>query len=306
MLMTPADANSRTELLRLELAELIERAAAGDGMHQTSIAPLSVSRCTGPSLPMPALFQPCLCLIVQGRKQVWLGDETFFYDPLNYLVASVTLPVSGQVIDASPERPYLGLKLDIDPAVIASLIQAAGPVGVPSTQNARGLFVEKTDDTLLDAVVRLMRLLGTPHDAHVLAPMAIREIFYRILKGPHGCLLRNVAISDSQTYRITRAIEWLNTHYDQPLSIDELARRVNLSASSLHHRFKSLTAMSPLQYQKQLRLQEARRLMINEGLEAAAAGYRVGYESPSQFSREYARQFGAPPVRDIARWRNIA
>ncbi|GGK06721.1 AraC family transcriptional regulator [Pseudomonas matsuisoli] len=297
---------TQTEALRAELSAMIARAAPVDGTHQTVISSLSVSRCTGPSLPMPALYQPCLCLMVQGRKQVWLGEETYVYGPLNYLVASVTLPVSGQVIDASPEHPYLSLKLDIDPATIASLIDTCGPISVPSGKDPHGLFVDDISEPLLDAVVRLMRLIDSPRDAHVLAPLAIREIFYRVLRGAYGYLLRNVAIADSQTHRISRAIEWINRHFDEPLSIDALAQRVNLSPSSLHHRFKALTAMSPLQYQKQLRLQEARRLMINDGLEAAAAGYRVGYESPSQFSREYARQFGAPPARDIARWRNIA
>ncbi|WP_462383048.1 AraC family transcriptional regulator [Pseudomonas sp. Marseille-QA0892] len=302
----PTDLVTRVEALRRELADSIARNTSSDGSHQTAIGPLSLSRCESLSLPMPAIYQPCLCLIVQGRKQVLLGEEMFYYDPLNYLVASVTLPVSGQVIDATPDEPYLGLKLDIDAALIADLIHTSSPIGAPGATPTRGLFVDRLDEPLLDAVVRLVRLLDSPQDAAVLAPLAIREILYRVLRGPYGALLRDVVIADSQTHRIGRAIEWLNGNFREPLSIEALARRVNLSPSSLHHRFKALTAMSPLQYQKQLRLQEARRLMIAEGLEAAAAGYRVGYESPSQFSREYARQFGAPPVRDVARWRNIA
>lgn len=242
---------------------------------------------------------------MQGRKQVQLWEESYVYDPLNYLVVSVTLPLAGQVTEASPEKPYFCIRLDIDPAEIAQLIADVSPIGVPSQQPHRGLYLDKIDSALLDAMLRLVRLLDVPSDIPALAPLTLREIFYRLLKGQQGQRLHEIAITDSQTHRVTRAIEWLNNNYSQPLHIDELASYVNLSNSALHHRFKAVTAMSPLQYQKQLRLQHARRLMISEGLDVSTAGFKVGYESPSQFSREYSRMFGAPPSRDIAKLRSL-
>ncbi|MGE8498772.1 MAG: AraC family transcriptional regulator N-terminal domain-containing protein [Pseudomonas sp.] len=289
-----------------ELAALIQRFNPGEGLHPTAIAGLDTACATGPSLPMPTLYKPSLCIIAQGRKEVRLGAEQYIYDPLNYLVASVTLPVTGQVIDATPEQPYLSLRLDIDPAQITNLIADAGPIEVPSPSPRRALFLDRLDLSMLDALIRLLRLLDTPRDIGMLAPLALREIFYRLLHSPQGHRLHEIAIADTQSHRVARAIEWLNSHFDQPLRIEELAREVNLSPSTLHHRFKAVTALSPLQYQKQLRLQEARRLMLCDGLEAASASYRVGYESPSQFSREYSRLFGAPPLRDLARLRKTA
>lgn len=289
-----------------ELAANILRFAAADGVHSTAIAGLDLIRTSLPTLPMPTLYRPCLCIIAQGRKEVRLGAERYVYDPLNYLVASVTLPVTGQVIEATPEQPYLSLRLDIDPAQITGLIADAGPIGVPNPGSRRALYLDRLDLQLLDALIRLLRLLETPRDIAMLAPLALREIFYRLLHSPQGQCLHEIAIADSQSHRIARAIEWLNKNFNEQLRIEDLAREVNLSPSTLHHRFKAVTALSPLQYQKQLRLQEARRLMLCEGLEAAAASYRVGYESPSQFSREYSRLFGAPPLRDLARLRSSA
>ena len=232
-----------------------------------------------------------------------MANEYFNYDPLNYLVVSVSMPLSGRVVDVSAEEPILALRLDIDPAEITALIADAGPMGVPTRPTGRGLYVEKLDSAMLDAVLRLARLLETPKDIAMLAPLIRREILYRLLRSKQGHRLYEIAIANSQSHRVSQAIKWLNGHFEQPLRIDDLAKEVNLSVSTLHHRFKAMTAMSPLQYQKQLRLQEARRLMLAEGLEASAAGYRVGYESPSQFSREYSRLFGAPPLRDLARLR---
>ncbi|MHA6493410.1 AraC family transcriptional regulator [Pseudomonas borbori] len=297
--------STMVEQRQAELAELVQRLTPGEGMHMTSIASLQLIRTNQPTLPMPVIYTPCLCIIAQGRKEVRLAEERYTYDPLNYLVASVTLPVSGHVIEATPEKPYLSLKLDIEPTMIASLIADAGPIGVPNPSPARGLFLDTIDASLLDAVIRLTRLLESPRDVAMLAPLVLREIFYRLLHSPQGRHLHEIAVADSQGQRIARAIEWLNQHFDQPLRIENLAREVNLSPSTLHHRFKAVTALSPLQYQKQLRLQEARRLMLCEGLEAASASYRVGYESPSQFSREYSRLFGAPPLRDLGRLRKI-
>ncbi|QXH59448.1 AraC family transcriptional regulator [Pseudomonas azerbaijanorientalis] len=291
---------------RTELASIIQRFAPEYGVFETAVPPLHFIRSDAPTDAIHTIHKPGLCIVVQGRKEVRLRDEGYVYDPLNYLVVSVTLPLAGQVIEASPEEPYLCIRLDIDPCEITQLIADASPIGVPSGAQNRGLFLDKIDTSLLDAMLRLVRLLESPEDIPTLAPLAIREIFYRLLRGQQGQRLHEIAIVDSQAHRVTRAIEWLNENYSKPLQIDSLAKLVNLSTSTLHHRFKSITAMSPLQYQKQLRLHEARRLMISEGLDVAAAGFQVGYESPSQFTREYSRQFGSPPTRDLAKLRSFA
>lgn len=292
------------DLRRAELASLIKRFAPVFGVHPTAIKDLHLIRSDHPTEDLHQVHKPALCVVIDGRKEVRLASETYIYDPLNYLVVSVTLPIVGKVIEASPERPYLCLRLDIDPAQICRLIADVSPIGVPAARNGeRGLFLERIDVSLLDAVLRLLRLLDTPDDIETLAPLALREIFYRLLRGEQGQRLHEIAIPDSQSHRVSRAIEWLNTHYAEPLSIDSLAQLINLSTSALHHRFKSVTAMSPLQYQKQLRLQEARRLLLSESSDVSSIGYKMGYESLSQFSREYSRLFGASPSKDIARLR---
>ncbi|MEA3235499.1 AraC family transcriptional regulator [Pseudomonas mosselii] len=294
------------EQQRQELAGLIRRHAQGPHGSVSAIEDLYLTRYEEDVRGMPALAQPALCILAQGSKTLFLGDERYTYDPLHYMVVSVTLPITGALLEASPENPCLGLRLDIDPAQISQLIAESGPILVPGQASGRGLFVEKSDPQLLDTLLRLVRLLDSPRDIAVLAPLVRRELMYRVLRGPQGWRLCEIALSSSQTHRVCQAIAWLNRHYQEPLRIEDLAREVNLSTSTLHHRFKAVTSMSPLQYQKQLRLQEARRLMLNDGLEAAVAGYRVGYESPSQFSREYSRLYGAPPIRDVARLRASA
>ncbi|POA56669.1 MULTISPECIES: AraC family transcriptional regulator [unclassified Pseudomonas] len=299
----PAPLAPEIERQRAELAAIIDRHTVVDGSHATAIDSLFVSRHSHTHQFAPGLAQPALCIMAQGRKEVQLADETYNYDPLHYLVVSVAVPLSGKVAMVSPEQPILALRLDIDPGEINALIADAGPLGVPARPTGRGLYVERLDSPMLDAVLRLTRLLDTPKDIAMLAPLVRREILYRLLRSPQGHRLYEIATTNSQSHRVNQAIEWLNGNFEQSLRIDDLAREVNLSVSTLHHRFKAMTAMSPLQYQKQLRLQEARRLMLAEGLEASVAGYRVGYESPSQFSREYSRLFGAPPLRDMARLR---
>ncbi|NER58969.1 AraC family transcriptional regulator [Pseudomonas sp. MAFF212428] len=302
--LTSPSLDPALELLRLELAGLISRHCTPHGGAPSAIADLHLTRYEQSSRSMPSLAQPALCILAQGRKEICLGDESYVYDPLHYMVVSVAMPISGALLEASPQNPSLGIRLDIDPAEINALIAEAGPMGVPSQPSERGLFIERLDSQLLDALLRLIRLLDTPKDIGVLAPLIRREILYRLLRGQQGARLYEIAMANTQTHRVCQAIQWLNDHFHRPLRIDDLAREVNLSASTLHHRFKAVTSMSPLQYQKQLRLQEARRLMLNDGLEAAVAGYRVGYESPSQFSREYSRLYGAPPLRDMARLRS--
>jgi len=286
-----------------DLTARVARLAPVDGVHQTAFPSLALTRGSVPTVCMPTVCQPSLGFVVQGRKRALLNDEVFYYDALNYLVVSVTLPMMGQVLEASADRPFLGLRLDLDLDEIARLLLELGDRGAAPVAADRGLFVARMDEPLLDAVLRMVKLLDTPEDIAVLAPAVQREIYYRVLRGELGQRLVDLAECDGGNHRIVRAIEWLKQRYTAPLRIEELAEAMHMSVSALHHRFKAVTAMSPLQYQKHLRLHEARRLMFADGIECATAGHRVGYESPSQFSREYRRLFGAPPRVEIARLR---
>ena len=285
--------------LQQELAARVAALATSDGVHETRIDGLAAIRASRPSLPLPSVYEPSLCVVVQGRKHARLKDEVYVYDPLKYLVVSVTLPVIGQIIEATDERPYLCLRIGVDRKLIGELLLQAGPTVVQERDSDRGLYVAKTDAGLLDAVVRLIRLVDQPRDANVLGPLVMREIHYRVLTGELGARLRELCIVDSQIQRISRVIDVLRTRFDEGFRVEDLASIAHMSPSSFHHRFKEVTAMSPVQFQKQLRLHEARRLMLTDGLDAAAAAHRVGYESASQFSREYRRLFGAPPRREI-------
>jgi AraC-like DNA-binding protein len=289
-----------------ELSARVARLAPIDGAHQSALESLSLIRNSVPTVCTPTVYQPCLAVVVQGRKRAVLNDEVFHYDALNYLVVSVTLPAMGQVLEASAQRPYLCLRLNLDLEEVARLLLELGDRGPAAPADAdRGLFVARLDEPLLDAVLRMVRLLDAPEDIAVLAPVVQREIYYRVLRGDLGHRLVDLAQGGSGNHRIVRAIEWLKQRYAAPLRIEELAEVVHMSPSALHHRFKAVTAMSPLQYQKHLRLHEARRLMFANGVDCAAAGHRVGYESASQFSREYRRLFGAPPRAEIARLREM-
>jgi AraC-like DNA-binding protein len=246
-------------------------------------------------------YEPCVALIVQGRKRLTLGGTLLDYGPERYLIASMDLPVTAALLEASPERPYLALALRLDPREIASLMLEVPPGGGGGrADDDRALGTGAVTPTLLDAFDRLLALLDQPDDIPALAPLLRREIHYRLLTGEAGARLRQMATAGSPSQQVARAVALLNQRFDQPLRVDDLARAAGMGASVFHQRFKALTAMSPLQYQKALRLSEARRLMLSDRLDASTAAYRVGYESPSQFSREYARRFGAPPARDIA------
>ena len=285
-----------------EMARIIERHTGTDGLHETAIAPLHLFRYSQPMRLGHALHGAGLCLIAQGAKSVMMGDETFFYDPAHFFLVSLDLPIVSQITRASPAAPYLGLHLAIDPAQIGALVTEAQ---LPASQRRApecGISVGEADAPLLDAAMRLLRLLDTPDHIKVLSPMIVREIFYLMLKGNEGANLRRIALAGSAA-GVVRALSWLKTHFAAPLVIETLARQCHMSPSSFHHQFKVLTALTPLQYQKRLRLQEARRLMLSEQFDVASAGQCVGYESASQFSREYRRLFGEAPQRDIARLR---
>jgi AraC-like DNA-binding protein len=237
-------------------------------------------------------------MVAQGAKEVFLADETYRLDPAQSLLVSVDLPVAARVVEASPGHPYLAVRLALDAAVVGELLAdgtPTPPLGLP----ARAIAVTPAEPPLLDAVSRLVALLDSPQDTAALAPLVLREITYRLLTGPQGARMRQIVSAGAPAHRIARAIRWLKDHFADPIQVESLARRVGMSPSAFHLHFKHVTALSPLQYQKRLRLHEARRLMLGEGLDAAESAFRVGYESPSQFSREYRRMFGAPPRQDI-------
>ena len=288
-----------------ELAALIEKFTGRDGAHQTVFAALTLFRFSHPGQPFHGVYEPSLCLIAQRSKIVMLGEDLFQYDPTQFLMASVDLPISSQIIEATPQKPYLSLQLRFAPADISAMLDKLDLPDAPAKQApARGLSVGCLDVPLLDAVLRLVRLLEQPQHMAALAPLAVREICYRLLVGAQGAKLRRIAALGGQAQGIGGALDWLKENYAQPFRIDEIARRAHMSRSGFHQHFKAVTAMTPLQYQKQLRLQEARRLMLSESNDAATACFRVGYESASQFSREYSRLFGESPRRDIARLRD--
>ncbi|MEK4248504.1 AraC family transcriptional regulator [Paenibacillus sp. FSL W7-1287] len=287
-----------------ELAEVIERFTKQDGTHETLIPGLRFIRSSEASEPVYSVYEPSLCVIAQGAKVVMLGKESYRYDPSCYLTASVHLPITGQIVEATPEMPYLSLQLQLDMNQIVEmneLIYATNTVERTKGEFGRGLYIDRLNDTLQDAILRLVRLLDTPEDIPVLAPYLIREIVYRVLQNEQGAALRQFALIGSHAQRIAKVIQRINRDYAMPLRIHELAEEASMSASSLYSYFKEVTAMSPIQYQKQLRLQEARRMLYSTAMEVADAAFQVGYESPSHFSREYSRMFGRPPVKDIRR-----
>lgn len=277
----------------------------GYGAAESALPGLCLYRTDEPTAVTPVVYEPSLCLMLQGEKEVYLNNEKLVYDPLSYLLVPVTVPVSGKVTQASPEKPYLAMRLTIDRKELADLvIDVGGRVGRTKAQ-VKAMSVGRLDDSLLSAFGRLAGLLDQPADIPVLYPLLKREILYRLLLGDLGSQLRDFMLLDSQAHRISKVIEILRKKYNEPLRIKDLADQVHLSESALFQAFKAVTAMSPLQYQKKLRLNEARRIMLHEGVEAATASYKVGYESPSQFSREYSRLFGAPPKTDIERVRSL-
>ncbi|WP_328802846.1 AraC family transcriptional regulator [Paenibacillus sp. LX16] len=295
---------SSTMEKQAELARLIERFSNQDGVLTTAIPSLHFVRSSNTTVPIHQVHEPALCIVAQGRKVVMLAEESYHYGTFDYLVVSVDLPISGQVIQASAEAPYLCLRLNFDPHQVLDLIKESAFPTSPMPDSRRGLYVSQTNSLLLDAVVRLVHLLESPQDVPVLAPLVIREILYRILQGNQGESLKQLVMTGSHSNRIAEVIKRIKQDYDKPLRIEELSKLANMSPSSLHRHFKEVTAMSPMQYQKQLRLQESRRLLLSESADAADVGFQVGYESPSQFSREYARLFGLPPISDIKRLRS--
>ncbi len=287
---------------REELVHRIGRAITEDGIRQP-IAGLDLYRFSRPTERVHGVSKLSLCIIAQGAKEVYLGEKNYAYDADRYLLATVELPVTGQVVEATPEHPYLALRLELDPSLVGSVMVEAGLPVPRGHEDAKALVVSWLDSGLRDATLRLLRLLDAPSDARVLLPMVKREIVFRLLTGTQGNRLRHLPGHGDTSNRIAQAIQRLRHDLDQPLSVEGLAKELGMSPSGFHHHFKAVTDMSPLQFQKQMRLQEARRLMLSESLDVGSAGYKVGYDDPSYFSRDYKKHFGHPPTRDAVRLR---
>jgi AraC-like DNA-binding protein len=286
------------------LARLLAAYAPHDGSFDMRIPGLMVSRLSRVNHEcVHALRVSSLCIVAQGAKTVIVGDEVYEYDASQMIVFSVALPVAAQVTRASQSEPYLSLRLELDPHKIADLVLKVYPRGLPAVQERSAVYLTPVDECIVNAAIRLMECLAHPGDAELLGPLVTDEILIRLLRSPIGVRVAQMGFAESSVQRIAKAISWLRENYSQPIKIEELAEMVHMSVSSFHEHFKAVAAMSPLQYQKVLRLQEARRLMLSAMMDASAASQRVGYLSASQFSREYSRFFGSAPTRDIARLR---
>lgn len=295
-----------TEIASVELAKKITRWTGEENRLSTLIPSLTFHRWEFPTEPTSYLLEPSLCLIAQGTKQVLLGEETYIYDANHFLITSVGLPVIAKIIEASREKPYLGLTLELDRRVIAQLMLDSNHPSPRTRQASRGMAVSEVSLPLLNAFQRLIDLLDEPENIPALAPLIQREIFYRLLIGEQGPRLRQIITAGSESHLIDKAIDLLKSDLTRRLRVDDLASYTGMSTSTFHHHFREVTAMSPLQFQKRLRLNEARRLMLMDNIDAANAAFQVGYESPSQFSREYGRLFGAPPLQDIKSLQRVA
>ena len=291
---------------REELVELVARTVGGDGEVEVP-GGLRLLRRSARTAKDHGVSSPAFCVVAQGEKEVLLGDESYRYDADRYLITAAALPTASRITEASEGRPYLGVVLALDPALVGSVMVEAGQPAPADRAAVRAFDVSPMDAGLRDAVVRLVRLQASPNEeAHFLRPLVTREIIFRLLRGEQGDRLRQIAILGGHVHRIAAVLERLREEFARPLRMEDVAREAGMSVSGFHHHFKAVTAMSPLQFQKRMRLQEARRLMLGEDLDAGSAGRRVGYGDASQFSREYKRLFGAPPARDAERLREAA
>jgi AraC-like DNA-binding protein len=297
---------SSMEDMRKVFANSIARLTLNGDQLETANPSLSFYRLSGPMELKIHIYEPCVCLIAQGAKRVLLGEETYVYDSRNFLISSLHLPTSVQIIKASRKKPYMGLMLKLDLHEISRLMVECDFPPPRLQQPSRGLVVGEVTMPMLNAFQRLIDLLSEPKDIPILAPIIQREIIYRLLVSDQGPRLRHIVSEESRSREIAQAINWLRNNFTQQLQLDDLAAQVRMSTSTFHHHFKALTAISPLQFQKRLRLNEARRLMLAEHIDSGTAAFRVGYESQSQFSREYRRLFGDPPLRDITKLRQMA
>lgn len=284
---------------RIQLADMIERLTEGKTLYETNVPGLYLHRWEHPTEPVSYMHGPSICVIVQGRKHVVLGDEDYYYETGQFLVSSLDLPIIANIVEATADEPYLGITYSLDQKEIAGLLVNSGLPVTAAKEDVKSLSVGNMPLSMYYSFLRLVNLIFEPENVGMLAPMIHKEILLRLLSGGQGPRLREIGMAGSRESQIARAIEWLKTNYNTQLKVESLASYVRMSASSLHLHFREMTNMSPLQYQKWIRLHEARRLMLTEKFDAANAAFEVGYESPSQFSREYKRMFGNPPLRDI-------
>jgi AraC-like DNA-binding protein len=306
--MTRQQADREAQRVQVYLEELIERIMQiiPDDGNAEPLKGLHLHRHSVRPGPIHGVLEPSLCLVVQGSKEFLLGESRYRYDPAHYLLATVDLPHVGHILEASQERPFLSLRLELTPALVGSIMAEVDYFASTGQADVRAIAVSPMDANLLDAILRLVRLPDSPSETRVLTPLITREIVFRLLMGDQGARLRHLAILGGFTPHIARAIERLRRDFAQPLRVEQLASEMGMSVSGLHHHFKAVTALSPLQFQKQLRLQEARRLMLSEDLDAARAAFQVGYHDASHFNREYKSLFGEPPMRDVQRLREEA
>jgi AraC-like DNA-binding protein len=298
-MITNGEQSSQVAEMRRELVRKIAVHAPKAGAQATAIPGLTLYRRTAPSPCYPATYEPSLTVFAQGRKRIALGGTTYLCDESTFLLSSVDVPVVSQIVAASEEVPLLSLHLKLDMAAVREILSKDELHASAGSSQARGIAIGKTTVDLLKPCSRLLDLLDSPEDIPFLSDLIQREIVYRLLRGPQGDRLRAIATLGDQSQKTAKAIAWLRANYAKPLRLEELAEVARMGMSTLHHHFRTLTAMSPLQYQKQLRLQTARERMLIEGLDAASAAFEVGYESASQFNREYKRFFGQPPRRDV-------
>ncbi len=288
----------------VRLVDLIRTYTPHDGSFELSIPGVHVARESRTNTELVhAVAKPSLCIIAQGAKSVMLGQEVYEYDASRMLIFSVDLPVTGMVTRASHSEPYLSFRLDIDQHKVAELVLKVFPHGLPRARESRAVCITLADFSIINAVTRLIELMAQPEDAELLAPLVIDEILIRLLRSPVGARVAQLGLADSGVQGIAKAVSWLRANFSEPMKVEELAELAHMSVSSFHQHFKSVTSMSPLQYQKVLRLHEARRLMLSTMIDAGTASWNVGYQSASQFSREYGRFFGNAPTKDIARLR---
>jgi AraC-like DNA-binding protein len=290
---------------REELVERIEQTVRQDGIVQP-LPGLYLSRRSIPLEQVYHLVEPSVCVVAQGSKEFLLGESRYRYDPFHYLLVTVNMPYIGQILEASKERPFFSLRLDLAPTLVGEILVEAGHFSPRTHADVRGITVSPVDGSLLDAMVRVVRLLDAPDNARVLLPLITREITYRLLQGEQGHRLRHMALQGGYTPAIARAVERLRQDFDQPLCIEQLAHELGMSVSGLQHHFRAVTALSPSQFQKQLRLLEARRLLLSENIDAKGVAYHVGYRDASHFNREYKSLFGVSPMRDVQRLREEA
>jgi len=288
----------------IKLASLIKAYAPHDGSFELRTAGVHVIRRSRTYMELAhGVQQSAVCIVAQGEKSVMVGREIYEYSPSRIIVFSVDVPVASQVTRASPSEPFLCLKLDLDPQEVAKLVLKVFPQGLPSVHENGGVHIGQADANIINAAIRLIELMAHPGDAELLAPLVIDEVLIRLLRSPIGVRVAQIGLTNSGVYGVAKAVSWLRANFSQPMKVEELAKLANMSVSSFHQHFKSVTSMSPLQYQKVLRLQEARRLMLSPMMDAGTAGRHVGYISASQFSREYGRFFGNAPTKDVTKLR---